>query len=144
MGVAWSWAGRRPAAGGTFRVGRNHPRERGTGRGWGEAWRLGLQTRSHGRGQRLSQAGCRGLSSETFPRPLSPPACCVPAVAHCGCSEGRGAKNRKPCYCLLNSFPPTGSSESEGGGRVCARRSRAELRGEVTGEEGAEHARPGA
>lgn len=44
MGVAWSWAGRRPAAGGTFRVGRNHPRERGTGRGWGEAWRLGLQT----------------------------------------------------------------------------------------------------
>lgn len=73
MGVAWSWAGRRPAAGGTFGVGRNHPRERGTGRGWGEAWRLGLQTPGHGRCQHLSQAGCRGLSSETCRRPLQPP-----------------------------------------------------------------------
>lgn len=41
MLVAWSLAGRRLVAGGPFGVGRNHPKERGSGWGWGEALEAG-------------------------------------------------------------------------------------------------------
>lgn len=112
MWVAQSLARRRLTAGGTFRVGRNHPREGGTGRGWGEA-------RSPGRRQRPSQAGSRRLSLKTFGRPFQPSCRFSPSCGCCGCSGRRSSKNRKTYYCRLNAFPPPGLCESEGEPALC-------------------------